>query len=850
MFSKYKLHKLRKRLNTFLIVLVLLASTYMVVMPTPVHAFAGGAGTVGDPYQITTAAELASLNSYLGSGHASKYFKVMNDIDLNVSPYNTGSGWTPIGNSSSNFHGKFDGNYKTISNLFISTATGDYQGLFGHINSAGTVSNTLLSNANVSADHGVGALAGYSYGTITRAGVTGGSVTGVQRVGGLIGSSQGPVTYAFSNNSVYFNPTSNPTCCAGGLAGEVAFGGSSANINNSYSRSSLTITYNIYNQGSMGGFLGNDYSSGAKSNLYSTGAITMVSGSFPSNTGGLSGGAYTSITSSYWDTESSGRATSNGGAGVVGKTTAQMKTQETYTGWDFDTIWGIDGTNTINNGYPYLRWSTVDSTPPTITNVSSDKANGSYTTGEAIDIDVTFSEVVTSTGSVTVTLETGATDRTCTFSISSSTMATCNYTVQSGDASSDLTVSSISGTIADIAGNPMSNFVPATNLAANKALVIDTTNPSTPGIASTTTPTTLAMPTWVWSASTDSGSGLAATPYTIQWSQSSSFASGVSAATSSTNSYTHSTALVDGTWYLRALATDSAGNNSSYASGGSVVIDTTSPTTPSTPIASTEITDNTPTWSWTASTDVGVGLSTNPYTVQWSKDSTFTTGVSATTSDSTGFVHSTALDDGTWYFRVKAKDLLDNYSSYSTAGSIKINTAVPTQLTVSTIGRTATLNNTNSVPKIFTITGSPYMLLNEFEGYLKGTGKKLMLTLNQVVHFKVSSDTHSATVKEVAGDYAVIVLASEPMEVRLNVGETNKYDVTKDGKNDISITLEGVYNGVASLTFAQVLGESTVHQQSLDDSPGTYWWVPALFVVAAVAFLAKRKIVNTKQRNR
>lgn len=117
----------------------------------------------------------------------------------------------------------------------------------------------------------------------------------------------------------------------------------------------------------------------------------------------------------------------------------------------------------------------ADSTPPTITNVSSDKADGSYTIGEIIDIDVTFSEAVTSTGNVTVTLETGDTDRTCTFTVTSSTTGTCNYTVQAGDTSSDLTVSSISGTIADGAANAMVNFVPATNLAANKAIVIDTT---------------------------------------------------------------------------------------------------------------------------------------------------------------------------------------------------------------------------------------------------------------------------------------------------------------------------------------------------------------------------------------
>jgi hypothetical protein len=125
-----------------------------------------------------------------------------------------------------------------------------------------------------------------------------------------------------------------------------------------------------------------------------------------------------------------------------------------------------------------------DATPPTITSVSSDKSNGTYGAGTIVDIDITFSEAVTSTGSVTVTLETGTVDQTCTFTVSSSSTGTCNYTVQAGDASADLNVNSISGTIADSASNAMSNFVPTTNLSSNKALVIDTTAPTITSVSS------------------------------------------------------------------------------------------------------------------------------------------------------------------------------------------------------------------------------------------------------------------------------------------------------------------------------------------------------------------------------
>ncbi len=177
----------------------------------------------------------------------------------------------------------------------------------------------------------------------------------------------------------------------------------------------------------------------------------------------------------------------NTGAQNAGSAAGNLRDTDPYT-----SLYG----NTLYNWAVHFDEPIVlDSTAPTITSVSSDKTNGSYTTGEVIDIDVTFSEAVTSTGNVTVTLETGDTDRTCTFTVTNSTTGTCNYTVQAGDTSADLTVSSISGTIADQASNAMASFTIATNLAANKALIIDTTAPTFSSISSAPASTTSTI-TW------------------------------------------------------------------------------------------------------------------------------------------------------------------------------------------------------------------------------------------------------------------------------------------------------------------------------------------------------------------
>lgn len=124
-----------------------------------------------------------------------------------------------------------------------------------------------------------------------------------------------------------------------------------------------------------------------------------------------------------------------------------------------------------------------------LSDISSDKVNGTYRPGDIIDIDLTFSEPVTSTGVVTVTLETGATDRTCTVTITNAKTASCNYTVQVGDVSADLTVLTVVGTIKDAGGSVLNNLVPVKNLADNKAFKIDN------AAAAPVTPIVLPKPT-------------------------------------------------------------------------------------------------------------------------------------------------------------------------------------------------------------------------------------------------------------------------------------------------------------------------------------------------------------------
>ncbi len=120
--------------------------------------------------KIETAEQLFAFAAAVkgGNSYAGYTITLVNDIDLQNVP------WTPIGQTgATEFKGVFDGNGKTIKNLFINNADPSAScstGLFGWIESHGdegvTVKNLTIDGADITGHHYVGAIVGYVYGTI------------------------------------------------------------------------------------------------------------------------------------------------------------------------------------------------------------------------------------------------------------------------------------------------------------------------------------------------------------------------------------------------------------------------------------------------------------------------------------------------------------------------------------------------------------------------------------------------------------------------------------------------------------------------------------------------------------
>ncbi|WP_449139318.1 GLUG motif-containing protein [Segatella sp.] len=172
---------------------------------------ASGNGEVDSPYIITTAEELKWFRDEVNRGRNNICAKIADNVEVidmstvchaaDKSQNLEEVSWEPIGNTTNKYMGTFDGNNKTITNLYIN-ANQEYSGLFGYTYIS-TIKNLTFVNANVTNTNSfTGILVGYGYGgtyqnimTSTSCEVNGGDGTG-GIAGKLAGNAYNCVNYA------------------------------------------------------------------------------------------------------------------------------------------------------------------------------------------------------------------------------------------------------------------------------------------------------------------------------------------------------------------------------------------------------------------------------------------------------------------------------------------------------------------------------------------------------------------------------------------------------------------------------------------------------------------------------
>ena len=217
-----------------------------------------GKGTEAEPFVLKTADHLAWFRDYVNEGHPSACAKIADDvqeIDMSSVCHVADTekqvaelSWTPIGNSDNMYQGTFDGNGKTIKNLYINATTTNI-GFFGYAIKGGSIKNITFNNAKVnSSGNYTGILAGYEENCIIKniKTLANCSVEGKEDVGGIAGRANGDISNC-ENHAIV-----NGRVSVGGVVG------SHVGVNNSITScanyGAVTSTGSL--AGGMVGFLG------------------------------------------------------------------------------------------------------------------------------------------------------------------------------------------------------------------------------------------------------------------------------------------------------------------------------------------------------------------------------------------------------------------------------------------------------------------------------------------------------------------------------------------------------------------------------------------------------------------
>ncbi len=192
---------------------ILLLAGNLFAQPTPVQPSGDGL-TPSTAYHVDNLANLYWITQHSESWGS--YFIQTADIDASsTSGWNSGAGFSPIGNGTTNFTGSYNGQSHTISGLYINRSLTDYIGLFGGTSTAASVKNIGLLNVAITGGaYYVGGVVGWSAGDLDHCYTTG-SVNGIECVGGVVGYvNSGNITNCSSTATV-----SGSNFAVGGLVG-------------------------------------------------------------------------------------------------------------------------------------------------------------------------------------------------------------------------------------------------------------------------------------------------------------------------------------------------------------------------------------------------------------------------------------------------------------------------------------------------------------------------------------------------------------------------------------------------------------------------------------------------------
>jgi len=313
--------------------------------------------------------DLQNINNNLSDNYT-----LGTNIDASAtSGWSSGAGFVPLGTNGAGgilgggkgFTGLFNGAGNTIDGLTINRPTANDAGLFGYVSTGAQIANTGLTNAVVTAHDIVGGLVGSNNdGSITNSFVSA-SINAHDKVGGLVGiNTSGVISTSFATGSIAAHDV------VGGLVG---LNQTTSSISDTYATNSITAHAHV------GGLVGQNDTGSSINSSFAAGPVGNAS-----ETGGFVGNNNSTITSSYFDSQTTGQVNGAGNGsstGITGLSTATLQNGSLPAGFS-STIW------TASPGsYPQLIWQSSTPATQTVINVIAiDSVSGTLVYGSPVPV--------------------------------------------------------------------------------------------------------------------------------------------------------------------------------------------------------------------------------------------------------------------------------------------------------------------------------------------------------------------------------------------------------------------------------------------------------------------------------
>ena len=317
---------------------------------------------------IGNAETLAKLAELVNSGTTCEGKTIILTDNIDLSDYQEGEGWIPIGTFKNGvdkkFAGTFNGNGHKITGLYINRPDANYQGLFGFV--TGVIKNIGVEGVDVTGNNDTGGLVGYNVmGTISNCYVTG-KVSGGDNTGGLAG-----LGVEVANCYTDVNVTGGAK--TGGLVGY------SSSVTNSYALG------NVAGTNFVGGLIGQLQKTSGTRDLDKIYAAGTVSGD--NQVGSLIGGVINTTNGTSFGTLNITNAAARSGGTIIGfegKSNGTAYSSGQMEGW-LENITAIEGSETTlqvginSNNDSRISVDTSLSLNLSISDLTSDSAFNSIT---------------------------------------------------------------------------------------------------------------------------------------------------------------------------------------------------------------------------------------------------------------------------------------------------------------------------------------------------------------------------------------------------------------------------------------------------------------------------------------